>query len=91
MILVFFLKAILPFPESKCMEFEMGRVLLMGRWAPGNPKVMYCAARRTIEGGRNLRPEFWANPIKADAKEKRSRKIKKPKKKAATEQKTRSN
>jgi hypothetical protein len=47
---------------EKCLEFGMGRVLLVGRWAGENPTVCYCAARRTTEGGRNLRPEHWTTP-----------------------------
>ena len=46
---------------GKCVEFEIGRALLVGRWAPHGPQLLYSAARRTIEGGRNLRPEYWAN------------------------------
>jgi hypothetical protein len=45
---------------EKCLEFETGRLLLIGNWAPHEPKLAYCAARRTIEGGRNLRAESWA-------------------------------
>jgi Helicase HerA, central domain len=47
---------------EKCLEFRMGRALLLGRWAGDNPRLCYCAARRTVEGGRNLRPEHWATP-----------------------------
>jgi hypothetical protein len=47
---------------DKCLEFGLGRVLLAGRWTGGQPKIFYAAARRTIEGGRNLRPEYWAQP-----------------------------
>lgn len=46
---------------SKCLQFERGRVLLLGKWKPGG-EIAYSAARRTIEGGRNLRPEYWAVP-----------------------------
>ena len=38
---------------EKCLDFDTGRVLLLGRWAPEGSQVMYCAARRTIEGGRD--------------------------------------
>jgi ATPase family associated with various cellular activities (AAA) len=44
---------------EKCLEFGMGRVLIAGRWAPGQPQIFYSAARRTVEGGRNLRQGFW--------------------------------
>lgn len=47
---------------GKCLEFETGRVLMAGRWAPDGPQIIYCAARRTVEGGRNLRLEYWAIP-----------------------------
>jgi len=46
---------------EKCLEFEKSRVLLAGRWSP-EPRIMYCAARRTVEGGRNLRARYWAEP-----------------------------
>jgi hypothetical protein len=48
---------------NKCLEFAMGRVLLVGNWAPEGPRLCYAAARRTVEGGRNLRKEYWAQPI----------------------------
>jgi hypothetical protein len=51
---------------EKSLEFETGRVMLIGRWSPEGPQIIYAAARRTIEGGRNLRPEQWANPKAAD-------------------------
>ena len=47
---------------EKCMDFETGRVLITGRWAPNGPQIIYSAARRTVEGGRNLREEYWARP-----------------------------
>lgn len=46
---------------QKCLEFGVGRVLLVGPWAPA-PTLMFAAARRTAEGGKNLRPEYWAEP-----------------------------
>jgi hypothetical protein len=45
---------------ARCLEFGPGRVCLIGRWAPSGPRFAYAAARRTIEGGRNLRVEHWA-------------------------------
>lgn len=45
---------------QKTLDFEKGRALLVGNWAPDGPEVLYCAARRTVEGGRNLREEYWA-------------------------------
>jgi len=47
---------------EKCLEFETGRALLIGPWAPDGYQIMYSAARRTVEGGRNLRDEYWAQP-----------------------------
>lgn len=47
---------------EKCLEFDLGRALLVGRWSPGGPRFMYTAARRTVEGGRNLREDHWAAP-----------------------------
>ena len=47
---------------EKCLEFEMGRGLLIGPWAPDGQQLFYCAARRTVEGGRNLRSDHWAAP-----------------------------
>jgi hypothetical protein len=47
---------------DRVSELDPGRVLLAGRWSP-EPQVCLCAARRTVEGGRNLRPEYWANPM----------------------------
>jgi hypothetical protein len=50
---------------EKCLEFDLGRALLVGRWSASGPQFVYCAARRTIEGGRNLREEHWA--VSADS------------------------
>ncbi len=47
---------------EKCLEFETGRVLLAGSWCP-QPKIAYTAARRTMEGGRNLRENHWSVPL----------------------------
>lgn len=47
---------------EKCLEFETGRALLIGPWAPAGPQLLYAAARRTVEGGRNLREAYWATP-----------------------------
>jgi hypothetical protein len=47
---------------EKCLECDVGRVLLVGRWAPSGPQFIYAAARRTVEGGRNLREDYWAVP-----------------------------
>lgn len=47
---------------GKCLEFEVGRVLLVGQWAKTGPALLYTAMRRTAEGGRSLRDEHWAAP-----------------------------
>lgn len=54
---------------SSCLNFGVGRALLVGPWAGGKPKYVYGAARRTIEGGRNLRKEYWAEPYPVIAQE----------------------
>ena len=38
-----------------------GRVIIPGNWACEH-SVFYCAARRTLEGGKNLKNEYWARP-----------------------------
>jgi DNA helicase HerA-like ATPase len=48
---------------EKSLDFEAGRVLLIGRWSQDEPQLLYCAARRTVEGGRNLREDYWAAPL----------------------------
>jgi hypothetical protein len=48
--------------REKIVNFKSGRGILAGNWAPGYD-VFYCAARRTIEGGRNLKYEYWTKPI----------------------------
>lgn len=45
---------------NKCLEFEIGRALMVGRWTNERPEIIYSAARRTLEGGRNLRASHWA-------------------------------
>jgi hypothetical protein len=46
----------------KCLEFQTGRFLLAGRWAGDNARLGYSAMRRTVEGGRNLRENYWTVP-----------------------------
>lgn len=43
----------------KCLEFELGRGLLVGQWSKDRPQFFYAAMRRTVEGGRSLRDEHW--------------------------------
>lgn len=45
---------------EKARGFPIGRAMLFGEWAQGKSGVFYTAARRTREGGRNLRSEWWA-------------------------------
>jgi hypothetical protein len=45
---------------ERTLEFDVGRALLAGAWVNDNPVLMYSAARRTEEGGRNLRASYWA-------------------------------
>ena len=54
---------------ERCLDFEKGRVLLTGRWTPAGPEFAYVAARRTTEGGRNLRDEHWASPATEEQKQ----------------------
>lgn len=55
---------------EKCLDFEVGRVLMVGRWAPPESEVIYAAARRTAEGGRNLRADCWAVPFEPPSRPK---------------------
>jgi hypothetical protein len=48
--------------REKIVNFKAGRGILAGNWA-SECDVFYCAARRTIEGGRNLEYEYWAKPF----------------------------
>ena len=57
---------------EKCLDFNIGRVLLVGRWSPNGPQFLYAAARRTKEGGRNLREEHWAIAIEPKQRTRRA-------------------
>lgn len=46
---------------SACLKFPLGRALMIGPWSTQGPRVLYTAARRTVEGGRNLRKEYWTD------------------------------
>lgn len=49
---------------SACLAFPLGRALMVGPWSTQGPRVLYAAARRTVEGGRNLRTDYWtADPM----------------------------
>lgn len=53
---------------DRCLEFGTGRFLLAGEWSNKSPQVAFCAARRTTEGGRNLRESYWATPFSDETK-----------------------
>jgi len=48
--------------QKRCLNFDKGRMLLYGSWVNNEPVLAYGAARRTIEGGGNLRKSHWAVP-----------------------------
>ena len=48
---------------KRCLGFRKGRAVLIGPWAGGDPVFTYSAARRTQEGGRDLKADNWAIPI----------------------------
>jgi hypothetical protein len=54
------LEGIVPKMTEKVLDFDIGRALLMGPWVGGEPTFLVSAARRTEEGGRNLRWQHWA-------------------------------
>jgi len=61
---------------EKSLEFKTGRALLIGRWVQDSPQLLYSAARRTIEGGRNLRADHWATPLQPPKRTRRGRRSK---------------
>ncbi|HEU0052994.1 MAG TPA: ATP-binding protein, partial [Longimicrobium sp.] len=46
---------------KNCPKLKPGRALLVGKW-PNAPQEFFVGARRTMEGGSNLREEHWAVP-----------------------------
>lgn len=52
---------------EQTLTLEMGRGILFGKWTSNNAVQFYAGARRTVEGGRNLRDDFWANPLEVEA------------------------
>ncbi|MDG6996157.1 MAG: ATP-binding protein [Nitrososphaerota archaeon] len=48
---------------GRCLKFPTGCVMIEGKWAKYRTKVFYSAARRTVEGGRGLRRDYWAGPM----------------------------
>jgi DNA helicase HerA-like ATPase len=47
---------------AKVLDFPVGRAILSGAWIPETHKILFGAAKRTVEGGRNLLETFWARP-----------------------------
>ena len=47
--------------REKIVNFKRGVVILAGNWACEH-SVFYSAAKRTLEGGRNLEVKYWARP-----------------------------
>jgi Helicase HerA, central domain len=45
---------------ERCLEFDTGRALLAGAWVNNTPLFLYGCARRTLEGGKNLKDSYWA-------------------------------
>jgi Helicase HerA, central domain len=50
-----------PYMLDRTIQFKKGRVLVTGQWT-SRPEICYCAARRTVQGGRNLQKKYWARP-----------------------------
>lgn len=47
---------------DQCLDFGTGRILFAGAWSR-SPQIAFAAARRTTEGGRNLRVEHWGTAM----------------------------
>lgn len=54
------LDGVMPRMTEKVLDFEKGRALLAGAWVADEPTFLVSAARRTEEGGRDLRDKHWA-------------------------------
>ncbi|HYX71764.1 MAG TPA: ATP-binding protein, partial [Nitrososphaera sp.] len=50
-----------PYMLDRTTQFKKGRVLITGQWT-SRPEIFYCAARRTLQGGRDLQKKYWARP-----------------------------
>jgi len=50
-----------PYMLDRTIQFKKGRVLITGQWT-SRPEIFYCAARRTVQGGRDLQKKYWARP-----------------------------
>lgn len=50
-----------PYTLDRTIQFKKGRVLVTGQWT-SRPEIFYCAARRTLQGGRDLQKKYWARP-----------------------------
>jgi hypothetical protein len=56
------LDGVIPRMTDKVLDFDEGRALLVGPWMGDDPAFLISAARRTQEGGRGLRADYWAVP-----------------------------
>ncbi len=45
---------------TRCVKLHTGNVLIAGKWSDGRPRIFYCAARRTREGGSTIPAIDWA-------------------------------
>jgi hypothetical protein len=50
-----------PYMLDRTIQIKKGRVLITGQWT-SRPEIFYCAARRTLQGGRDLQKKYWARP-----------------------------
>jgi Helicase HerA, central domain len=50
------------YQAKQSLSFLRGRIVLFGPWASRDYSFLYSAMRRTEEGGKNLRPQYWARP-----------------------------
>jgi hypothetical protein len=70
---------------AKVLDFPQGRAMLCGPWILDTHTSIYGAARRTFEGGRNLRSRYWSIPeedtTSSSESEPQSKSSSKPKKK----------
>jgi DNA helicase HerA-like ATPase len=64
------LDGVVPKMTDKVLDFDQGRALLAGPWVSDEPAFLVSAARRTKEGGRDLRWQYWA---RAASKKRRAR------------------
>lgn len=51
---------------KRCLDYRVGRAMLAGKWSKV-PQELFTSARRTMEGGSNLRADHWAVPRAAES------------------------